>query len=137
MQLTRFDRWLREIFVYEMHIRTMRPPESVPKRIRSVDLPETPGSRFRHLFIARRNQDADALIRQLRENNQMFTSEIVERRNWWTRIVAPADRSISWWLFSAAFMVLGSIVVRFCFQSLADNPQIRDNVGKALDLFKS
>ncbi len=27
MQLTRFDRWLREKFVYETHIQTLRPAD--------------------------------------------------------------------------------------------------------------
>ena len=59
MQLTRFDRWLREKFVYETHIQTLRPPESVPAGIRIVELPDAPGKRFKHLFVARNSRGQD------------------------------------------------------------------------------
>jgi len=44
MQLTRFDRWLREKYVYETHIHTLRPPESLPAGIQTREIPDVPAS---------------------------------------------------------------------------------------------
>ena len=54
MQLTRFDRWLREKFVYETHIQTLRSPDSIPAGMRAEELPDAPGRRYKHLFVATR-----------------------------------------------------------------------------------
>ena len=59
MQLTRFDRWLREKFVYETHIQTLRPPETVPAGMRVVELPDVPGKRYKHLFVTGSSKVAD------------------------------------------------------------------------------
>ena len=59
MQLTRFDRWLREKYVYETHIHTLRPPESLPAGIQTRNIPDVPGKRYKHLFVASRSRDAD------------------------------------------------------------------------------
>ena len=82
MQLTRFDRWLREKYVYETHIQTLRPPKSLPDGIRTVEIPDVPGKRYKHLFVAGSSKLADELIAQLRENSQMYTTQIVDRDAW-------------------------------------------------------
>ena len=51
MQLTRLDRYLRERFVYETHVYTLRLPESIPAGTIAEELPDTPGRKFRHRFI--------------------------------------------------------------------------------------
>jgi hypothetical protein len=43
MQLTRLDRWLRERYVYETHVYTLRLPETVPAGVIAEELPESPG----------------------------------------------------------------------------------------------
>ena len=92
MQLTRFDRWLREKFVYETHIHTLRPPESIPAGIRAVELPEAPGKRYKHLFIADSSKAADALIHQLKENSQMYTTQVVDRDAWFVPVHRPQGK---------------------------------------------
>jgi hypothetical protein len=102
MQLTRFDRWLREKFVYETHIYTLRPPQSLPPQIRAEDLPDEPGKRFKHRFITSNSRAADELIQLLKSNSQMFSTQIVDRHRWYTPIIAPQGKSFTWSLISAA-----------------------------------
>jgi hypothetical protein len=136
MQLTRFDRWLREKFVYELHIHTLRPPESIPAGIRAVELPDAPGKRYKHLFIASSSKAADELIRQLKENNQMYTSQIVDREAWYVPFIAPKEKSVTWWLFSVTVISISAFFVLLYIKSLAEDPEFRKNFMEALELLK-
>jgi hypothetical protein len=137
MQLTRFDRWLREKFVYELHIHTLRPPESVPRGVRSIELPDVPGRRFKHLFTTRSSKAADALILQLKENNQMYQTQIVDREAWYVPFVAPKGKSVTWWLFSVIVIATTSVSVLLYIKGLLSDPEMRKNLLEALELFKS
>jgi hypothetical protein len=136
MQLTRFDRWLREKFVYELHIHTLRPPESIPDGVRAIDLPETPGKRYKHLFIAASSKAADELIRQLKENNQMYTAQVVDREAWYVPFIAPKEKSVTWWLFSTAVITVSVFFALLYLKSLVEDPEFRKNFLEALEIMK-
>ncbi|MBN8460500.1 MAG: hypothetical protein J0M04_21940 [Verrucomicrobia bacterium] len=124
MQLTRFDRWLRRRFVYETHIQTLRMPSSVPEKIRTVELPEVPGKRYRFLFVIRDDRLAETFARQLKEENLMFSTAVVDRTGWHVKWVAPADRSVFWtiaWTFAGC--IAGFFAVRYIY-GLATNPEV-------------
>lgn len=134
MQLTRFDRWLRETFVYEMHVRTLRPAPIVPPRVRAVDLPESPMQRYRHLYIARKNEDADILINALRDNGQMFASEVVERNKWYQPIIAPEHKSFTWSLISMVATISTVVSVVLFVRHLLSKPEVQQGIQHALEL---
>jgi hypothetical protein len=137
MQLTRFDRWLREKFVYETHIHTLRPPEALPDGIRTVEIPDVPGKRYKHLYVASSSKLADELIAHLRENSQMYTTQIVDRDAWFVPFIAPKDKSVTWWLFSVAIISVSSFFVLIYLKSLVEDPEFRKNFMEAVKLFKS
>ncbi len=137
MQLTRFDRWLREKYVYETHIHTLRPPESLPAGVRAVEIPDVPGKRYKHLFVANSSTVADELISQLRANSQMYTTQIVDKKNWYVPFLAPKNKSVTWWLISMVVLTISSIAVLMYLKSLAEDPEFRKNFMEALKLFKS
>lgn len=137
MQLTRFDRWLREKYVYETHIHTLRPPESLPAGIQTREIPDVPGKRYKHLFVATRSSAADELIAQLRENSQMYTTQIVDRNDWYVPFVAPKDKSVTWWLFSVVLIAISVFFVLLYLKSLAEDPVFRKNFMDAVKLFRS
>ena len=136
MQLTRFDRWLREKFVYETHIHTLRLPESLPAGIQPVDLPDAPGKRYKHLFIAKSSQAADELIRQLKENSQMYTTQIVDREAWFVPFIAPKEKSVTWWLFSVVIISTAVFFVLLYVKGLVQDPEFRKNFMEAVDIMK-
>ena len=137
MQLTRFDRWLREKYVYETHIHTLRPPDSLPAGIRTVEIPDVPGKRYKHLFVANSSKLADALILQLKQNSQMYTTQIVDRDDWYVPFLAPKNKSVSWWLISSALTSIAIVVALFYLKGLIAEPEFRKNFMDALKLFKS
>jgi len=136
MQLTRFDRWLRENFAYETHIKTLRPPAFVPKRIKAIDLPDVPGIHYKHLFIARSTRDADEFINSLKDANLMFSTSVENRTNWIARFVAPKNKSITWqfvWMVvSITFVTFISIVL----YNLLSQPHVQKMIFEALEVFK-
>jgi len=136
MQLTRFDRWLREKFVYETHIHTLRLPECIPAGIRPVELPEAPGKRYKHLFIAKSSRAADELIRQLKEDSQMYTTQIVDREAWFVPFIAPKEKSVTWWLVSVFLIAVSSFFVLLYLKGLVQDAEFRRNFMDALKLLK-
>jgi hypothetical protein len=136
MQLTRFDRWLREKFVYETHIHTLRPPQSIPAGIRTVEIPHIPGKRYKHLFVADSSELADALISQLREDSQMYTTQIVDKQSWYVPFIAPKDKSVTWWLFSAAVITVSVFFALIYLKGLTEDPEFRKNISEAIKILK-
>jgi hypothetical protein len=135
MQLTRFDRWLRETFCYEIHIRTLRPAESVPKGVTEVPQPDDPTKRYKCLYVIRKSRIADGFIEQLKEANQMFQTEIHERSGFFVRLVAPADKSVTWWLITTTIITCSVIAVVLYVYVLFQNPELRQEFFEALKLF--
>ena len=136
MQLTRFDRWLREKFVYETHILTLRPPASIPGGIRVAVLPDAAGKRYKHLFIAHSTKAADALIRQLKENGQMYMTRVVDRNAWFVPFIAPKNKSLTWRLVSAVVISTSVFYFLLFIKSLAEDPVFRKNFMEALQIMK-
>ena len=136
MQLTRFDRWLRESFVYQTHIHTLRPPPSVPAGVRYVKLPDIPGNRYNHLFITNNNKTANTFIKQLKEHGQMYTASIVNRRAWFVPLIAPKNKSVTWWLISLVLLTASACYVLLVLKGLADDPEFRKDLLEAIDIMK-
>jgi hypothetical protein len=136
MQLTRFDRWLRERYVYETHIKTLRAAKSIPKGIRAEALPDVPGVRYKYLYIARHNKSADAFIASLRAANLMFFTSVVDRKSWYVPWIAPKQKSLTWFL---AWIVLGSISTFYVIVYLVNllgQPEVRQMLSEALETLK-
>lgn len=136
MQLTRFDRWLREKYVYETHIHTLRVPEAIPEGILAVEQPEVPGKRYKHLFVAKSSEAANAMIAMLKENSQMYTTQIVDCDAWYVPFIAPKDKSLTWWLISMVLMIISAFFVLLYLKGLVQDPEFRKNFGEALKLLK-
>ncbi len=136
MQLTRFDRWLREKYVYETHIHTLRPPESVPRGVRKVEIPDVPGKRYKHLFVAGSSRLADELIGELKASSQMYTTQIIERDRWYVPLIAPKNKSLTWWLISTTIITLAACVALVYLKGLTEDPEFRKNFMDALKLLR-
>jgi hypothetical protein len=136
MQLTRFDRWLREKFVYEMHIQTLRYPEEIPNGIQAVELPDSPGKRYKHLFIAKSSKAADELIQILKENSQMYATQIVDRKAWFVPFIAPKEKSVSWWIISVILISISVFFILLYLKGLIQNPEFRQEFMEALEIMK-
>jgi len=135
MQLTRFDRWLRESFVNETHIRTLRAPDTIPKGVQAFDLPEKPGARFKHLFIIRNPKTADSFITCLKEGNFMFSTTVEDRNAWHVSIIAPKNRSFTWRVVWLALAISISGLIIHLYQSIAHDSELMKILSDSLKTF--
>lgn len=136
MQLTRLDRWLLEEFVHETHIYTLSPPSSIPAGVRELPKPDSPGTRFQHHFIARRSKPAEALVAVLKQNGQMFSTQILDRRAWYVPWIAPRGKSVTWRLVGIVTLCLSGAGLTSCLRYLWSNPELRENILDAIKTLK-
>lgn len=137
MQLTRFDRWLRERFTQETHIYTMRPAAVLPARVKAYNLPTDTGGTYQHRYVSRNERATRDLIRILNEHNQMHATRVIDRKVWYARFIAPEGKSFSWRLLSFMVMTIGFVSAARWLYSLWMNPQMRSNLTDTFNLFFS
>lgn len=136
MQLTRIDRWLKERFVYEIQILTLREASALPSKVRKIKLPEKPGRRYQFLYTTGSADAADRLLALLKEENQMFTTRVVDKDAWWVDFIAPEGRSVTWYVVSA-FILMGALTpVVVWIRSLIQSPEFMKNLVESLELLK-
>ena len=136
MQLTAFDRWLKEKFCIETHVQVLRMPESVPRGVKIVELPDTPGRRFQYLFVVQKNKVANELFAILRDESMMYNTQIIVKDKWYVKFIAPEEKSVTWWLISWAIILAaatGAVIV--CYR-LWQDPEIQKNIKEALEILK-
>lgn len=137
MQLTRFDRWLRVRFVNEIHIYALRQPPELAKHVFAEELPEVPGRIYRFRYVFHDAKEAERLITILRDNSQMFTTRMVDRKAWYVPIIAPERKSVTWRL---VWIVITIVIVSEGFlwvKSLWDDPGFRKNIEESIQTFKN
>ncbi len=136
MQLTRLDRYLRERFVYETHVYTLRLPAAIPPGTIAEELPDSPGRKFKHRFILRSDKAVRQLIDELRNANQMFTTRVVDREAWYVPLLAPNGKSVTWWLVWAGITAVGVLGLVQVAKMAWANEELRKNVSEALEILK-
>jgi hypothetical protein len=76
------------------------------------------------------------LIRQLKENNQMYTAQVVDREAWYVPFIAPKEKSVTWWLFSTAVITTSVFFALLYLKGLVEDPEFRKNFLEALEIMK-
>jgi hypothetical protein len=136
MQLTALDRWLKVKFVQETHILTLRPLEHAPKGIKRIDLPKSPGRRFNHLYKSNKPKAINKFLTMLKNDNQMFSTTVVDKDTWLAQFLAPEGKSPTWYVVSVFFtMALLAPLVSW-IRDLIKNPEAMENLKGALDVMK-
>lgn len=137
MQLTQFDRWLREKFIYRTHIYTMRLPESgVPSQVLIEELEESPTRRYRYRLIVNARRDLEILLAVLRKGNQMFATRIVEGNPWYKSIIAPEGKSFFFRLFWWAVVIVVAFTVLILGYAVITNEGLKTEIIESLDLLR-
>jgi cadmium resistance protein CadD (predicted permease) len=136
MQLTRFDRWLREKFVYETQINTLSAVDSLPSGIRTVKKPNLAGRRYNYLYVAKSSKAADHFLSQLKDNNQMYTTQVVDKNAWYVPFFAPKNKSVTWWIISTVIILIALFCLLFYLNLLRNDPVFMKNFMETLELFK-
>lgn len=136
MQLTPFDRWLKVKFAQEMHILTLRPVEKTPRGMKRIDLPQKPGRRFNYLYKSRKPKVVDKFLTALKNENQMFSTSVVDRDTWLAQFVAPEGKSPTWYLVSVIFLMAALAPVVSWLRDLIRDPKFMENFREAVEIMK-
>lgn len=136
MQLTPLDRWLREKFSYETHIQVLRLPESIPRSIKVVELPDIPGRRFQYLLVGQKNEHINKLIDELKECGQMYHIQVIERDSMLGKLCNPKERSITWFIISWIVIIIFFSVVGYWVAQILKNPEIQKHIQDSIRMIK-
>ena len=138
MQITQFDRWLRERLIYRTHIYTMRLPESgVPSQVLVEELEQSPSRRYRYRLIVNAKRDVEALLDALRKGNQMFATRIVETNPWYKPIIAPKGKSFLFRMFWWGVAVVSVLTVLILGYMVLSNEELKAELIDSFNLFKN
>ena len=136
MQLTKFDHWLRERYIYRTHIYAMRMPEgALPNDVLIEELEDSPTRRYRFRFVANAADDVEAVIGILKEGNQMFATRIVEENSWYKPIIAPQGKSFFFRLLWTVVALLGVFVALTVVTIVLANAELRQELIDSFKLF--
>jgi hypothetical protein len=116
----------------------MRLPESgVPAQVLVEELEQSPTRRYRYRLIVNAKRDVEALLRVLREGNQMFATRVVELNPWYRPIIAPNRKSfcfrVFWWGVAAAVV----LTVLFLSLLVLSNEELKTQLLDTIELFKN
>lgn len=133
--LTPVDHWLRERFIYQTHIYTMRLPEKLPRGIKARELPASATRRYRYRLVSKTNGKTDQLVKILNDGGLMFSTQVVESRGPLKEIIAPKGKSVLlsiFWLLSMVGLTLGSLKL---FDKLKSDEVFVANLKDAISIF--
>ena len=133
--LTPVDHWLRQKFLYQTHVYTLRLPEKLPRGVKVRELPASPSNKFRYRIVASSNATTDKLVEKLGEAGLMFKTQVVERKTALKPIICPKGGSILltvFWMFSMVGLTIGALKM---FRILTSDPVFMANLRDAFSLF--
>ena len=138
MQLTRLDRWLKERFIYETHILTLRLPEvELPDGVVVTDIEQNKRGDYRHRITIQDNKLAADMIDLMKEHHIMHAIHVVEGKHWYNQRIAPEGRSFTYmWIFRFLSFVV------FCFVGfgifkLSQNEELRATIKDTIEELKT
>lgn len=137
MQLTKLDRWLKERFIYETHIFTLRLPEcKLPLGVKVKDLEVIKSGDYRHKLIVKDNDKADEVIALLKENSLMYATHVVEGEHWYNDRIAPKGKSFTyrWILRFIGFIV--ACLSGWGIYWLSQHPRVVEEIHAAIQELK-
>lgn len=138
MQLTRLDRWLKERFIYETHIFTLRLPEDgLPAGVRVEEVEQKRSSDYKHRLIVKDNKLADRVIEDLKENHIMHATHVVEGKHWYNKRLSPKGKSFTFMWILRLFTLCGICWAGYGVYLLSQNEQLVNTLKDTLDEFKA
>ncbi|MBK1830359.1 hypothetical protein JIN77_06460 [Verrucomicrobiaceae bacterium R5-34] len=138
MQLTKFDRWLKESFIYETHIFILRRPEfKLPSGVKISELDQGASGDYRFRLRIKNNKKADQTLALLKEHQLMCATHVVEGRHWYNKRIAPEGKSFTYqWILRGITSVL-ILCAAYGVYVLFQNPQLISTIQDTLNELKA
>ena len=138
MQLTKLDRWLKERFIYETHILTLRLPEGgLPAGVKLKEIDSVKSGDYRFKLIIKDNDLADEVLTILKKNRLMYSTHIIEGKHWYNQRIAPEGRSFTYqWIFRFITVVIACVAI-WGVSILLRNPALIATIKDTLNELRS
>ena len=138
MPLTKLDRWLKERFIYETHIFTLRLPEcKLPKGVEIEDVEQSKSGDYRHRIMIKDNEIAQNVMKLLKEDHIMHATHVVEGKNWYNQRIAPEGKSFTYrWILRFISLIILSAGAYGVFK-LSQNEELRNTIMDTIEELKS
>ena len=138
MQLTRFDRWLKERFIYETHIFTLRvPDEGLPDGVEITEVEQKKSGDYKHRLVIRDNKIAEQVVQQLKENHVMHATHVVEGNYWYNRHISPKGKSFTFMWVLRFFTFCGVCSAGYGIYLLSQNEALMNTLKDTIEELKS
>lgn len=134
--LTKVDHWLRERYLLQTHLYTLRLPEALPSGVKASELPQSVTRRYRYRIVSNTNELTDKTIKILNDQGLMFATQVIERKTWLKPIIAPKSGSVIltvFWLVSFLGLIMGTMKLA---HQLQNDAVFMENFRGAIELFK-
>jgi len=107
MQQTKLDQWLKETFLYETHIFTMRLPEDKLGRGVSVtDITEQKKGAYKYRLVIKSAKKSEHVIKILKKNHLMYATHVVTAQRSFGKFIAPEGGSFTYrWILRGIGLV--------------------------------
>ena len=137
MQLTRLDRWLKERFIYETHIFTLRlPDEALPRGVDVQEIEQNKGGDYRHRLIIKDNKLAEEMITILKQNHIMHATHVLEGKHWYNSRISPEGKSFTFLWVLRFFSFLLACVGAYGIYMLSQNEELVKTVKDTIQELK-
>ena len=138
MQLTKLDRWLKERFIYETHIFTLRLPEcKLPKGVEIEDVEQSKSGDYRHRIMIKDNEIAQNVMKLLKEDHIMHATHVVEGKNWYNQRIAPEGKSFTYRWILRFFSIIIACAGAYGASKLWQNEELRSTIMDSIEELKS
>lgn len=137
MQLTRLDRWLKERFIYETQIFTLRLPEGgLPPGVKVSEVEQKKSGDYRHRLTIKDNGLAAQVIDSLKEDHIMHATHVVEGKNWYNKHISPKGKSFTFMWILRFFTLCGICSAGYGIYLLSQNEALMTTVRDTIEELK-
>lgn len=140
MQLTKLDHWLKQKFLHQTYIFSLRLPEQkLPRGVKISNVKSNKKGDYKYKLAVKNNEVAQKAIGILKEEGLMHSTHIVDVSNRFNKLIVPSSGRSFTYLWLGRFAVL-STLASFCWfiYILSKNEQlsssIRDSIQEVIEL---
>lgn len=138
MQLTRLDRWLKERFIYETHIFTLRiPEEGVPNGVEVTEVEQKKSGDYKFRLRIKDNKLAEQMVLTLKEQHIMHATHVVEGKHWYNRRISPKGKSFTYMWILRFFTFCGICSAGYGLYVLSQNEALMNTLRDTIKELKS
>ncbi len=137
MQLTRLDRWLKERFIYETHIFTLRiPEEGLPPGVEVSEVEQKKSGDYKYRLVINDNELSEQFIQDLKEGHIMHAAHIVEGKHWYNKRISPEGKSFTFMWILRFFTFCGVCWAGYGIYLLSQNEALMSTLKDTIDELK-